>query len=372
MLKNFSEPAMFSLTLALSNFLQQYLGLNQIVSEIIAFTLIFTLALVIAWIGHSLFKRYLCRWAARTDTNLDDEILRNIRAPIFLLAILFGLYYGLSGITSLQAYSGDFATAFTVGEILVVAFTLTRITNVLISWYAEQRVKREKNVSNHILFILKKVLQFVVYVFALVIILGVLGQDLSGIVVGLGVGGIAIALALQNILSDALSAFSIYFDRPFEIGDFIVVGDYAGTVNKIGIKSTRIQLLQGEELVISNKELTTTSVRNFKKLQRRRIVFTVKVTCDTPVEKLKKIPQIITNIIKKTDLTELDRVHFREFGDFSLDFEVVYYITTGDYNKYMDIQQQISYGILEEFEKEKIDMAYPTQKIFYVNENDAA
>jgi small-conductance mechanosensitive channel len=363
---------MFSITLALSNLLHQYLGLSQIISEIIAFALIFTLAIVIAWIGHSLFKRYLCRWTRRTKTNLDDEILRNVRAPIFLLAILFGLYYGLTGIASLQAYSGDIATAFTVGEILVATFTITRVINVLISWYAEQSVKRGRQVSNHILFILRKVLQIVIYVFALVIILGVFGQNLSGIVVGLGVGGIAIALAIQNILSDALTAFSIYFDHPFEIGDFIVVGDYAGTVTKIGIISTRIQLLQGEELVISNKNLISTSVRNFKKLQRRRIVFTVKVTSETSVEKLKKIPQIIAKIIKKTELTELDRVHFKEFGDFSLDFEVVYYISTGDYNKYMDIQQQINYGILEEFDRKKIEMAYPTQKIFYVNEKDTA
>jgi small-conductance mechanosensitive channel len=363
---------MFSLTLALSNFFQQYLGLSQIVSEIIAFVLIFTLAIIIAWIGHSLFKRYLCRWSARTQTTLDDEILRNVRAPIFLLAILFGLYYGLVGMTSLQAYAQDFAIAFTVGEILVVAFIITRISNVLISWYAEQSVKRGTKISNHILFILRKVIQFVVYVFAFVMILGVLGLDLSGVIVGLGVGGIAIALAIQNILSDAITAFSIYFDHPFEIGDFIVVGDYAGTVDKIGIISTRIKLLQGEELIISNKNLISTSVRNFKKLQRRRIVFTVKVISETSVEKLKKIPQIIAKIIKKTDLTELDRVHFKDFGDFSLDFEVVYYITTGDYNKYMDIQQQINYEILEEFEKEKIEMAYPTQKIFYVNEREAA
>jgi len=363
---------MSSVTLTLSDLLQQYVGLNQIVSEIIAFCIIFSLAVIIAWIGHSIFKRYLCRWAAKTKTNLDDEILRNVRAPIFLLGILFGLYYGLVGIASLQDYAQDFATAFTVGEILVVAFIITRITNVLMSWYAEQRVKREKNVSNHILIILKKVLQIIVYVFALVIILGVLGQDLSGIVVGLGVGGIAIALAIQNILSDALTAFSIYFDRPFEIGDFVVVGDYGGTVTKIGIISTRIQLLQGEELVISNKNLIATSVRNFKKLKKRRIVLTLKVIAETPVEKLKKIPEIIANILKDVKLADLDRVHFRQLGDFSLDFEVVYYIKTGDYTKYMDIQQQINYGMLEEFEKEKIELAYPTQKILYVKGKDVA
>jgi small-conductance mechanosensitive channel len=363
---------MSNVTLTLSDLLQQYVGLNQIISEIVAFLIIFSLAIIIGWIAHSLFKRYLCRWATKTQTNLDDEILRNVRAPIFLLAILFGLYYGLVGIASLQAYSTDFATAFTVGEILVVTFTITRITNVLISWYAEESVKRGRNLSNHILFVLKKVLQIIIYVFAFIIILGVLGQDLSGIVVGLGVGGIAIALAIQNILSDALTAFSIYFDRPFELGDFVVVGDYAGTVTKIGIISTRIQLLQGEELVISNKNLISTSVRNFKKLKKRRIAFDVKVTYDTSPEKLKKIPSIIANILKEVKLADLDRVHLRELDDFSLDFEVVYYITTGDYDKYMDIQQLINYGILEEFKKEKIELAYPTQKIFYVKDREAS
>jgi small-conductance mechanosensitive channel len=363
---------MFGVTFNLADLLQQYTGLSQLVSETIAFVTILAVAIIIAWIGHSIFKRYLCRWATRTETNLDDEILRNVRAPIFLLAILFGLYYGVSGFAYFQVYANEFAQGFAVAEILVVSFIITRISNVLISWYSQESVKRGRNVSNHLLFILKKVFQVIVFSFALLVILGLFNIDLSGVVVGLGVGGIAIALALQSILGDALSAFSIYFDRPFEIGDFIVVGDYAGTVNKIGIKSTRIQLLQGEELIISNKELTSSSVRNFKKLEKRRIVFAVKVTYDTPNEKLKKIPEIISKIINKTKLAELDRVHFKQFGDSSFDFEVVYYITTGDYNKYMDIQQAINYDILEEFGKEKIDMAYPTQKIFYVNEREAA
>jgi small-conductance mechanosensitive channel len=334
--------------------------------------MILAVAIIIAWIGHSVFKRYLIRWAAKTESKLDDAILRNVRTPIFLLALLFGLYYGLAGFASLQAYSQEFGYAFAVGEILVVTFIITRITNVLISWYAEESIKRGRNVSNHILFILKKVVQVVVYGFAFVIILGVFRIDLSGIIVGLGVGGIAIALALQNVLSDALSAFSIYFDGTFAIGDFIIVGDYAGTVTKIGIKSTRLQLLQGEELIISNKELTSKYVRNFKKLKKRRITFTVNVSCDTPIEKLKKIPEIIAEIIKQTKMTALGTVHFRKFSDFSFDFDVVYYVKTGEYTKYLDIQQRINFEILEEFEKEKIEMPYPTQKIFYVNEKEAA
>jgi small-conductance mechanosensitive channel len=349
--------------MSLAEILQQYFQLGPFVSETIAFAIILGIALIVAWIGHLLFKQYFLRWATRTHSNLDDAILNNIRAPIFFLAILFGIYYGLENVSFLQSYSQTFALIFTVSEILVVCFIITRVANVFISWYGEQSVRQGKNVSNHILFILKKVIQVLVFSVALLAILGVIGIDLSTIVVGLGVGGIAIALALQNILSDLFSAFSIYFDRPFEIGDFIVIENYSGTVKKVGIRSTRIKLLQGEEMVISNKELLSQPVRNFKKLKRRRILFNLIVDNDTSIEKLKKIPDLIAKVIEKTKMAKLDRVHFRQFGTFGLDFEIVYFINTGDYKKYMDIQQHVNYGIYMEFEKEGINMPYPTQKV---------
>ncbi|GAH16691.1 unnamed protein product, partial [marine sediment metagenome] len=246
---------------------------------------------------------------------------------------------------------------------------VTRVVNIVIAWYAEKGSK--KQMSEHILFVLKKIINGVIFLFAFLIILYVLKIDLSGVVIGLGVGGIAIAFALQNVLSDAFSAFSIYFDKPFEIGDYIVVGEYSGTVKKIGIKSTRVQLLQGEELVLANSMLTTTSVRNFKKMEKRRITFSFGVLYGTPTNKLKKIPGIIKDIVnsKKIQYIDiLDRVHFTEFGDFSLNFQVVYYLKTKDYTKYMDTQQEINFAIKETFEKEGIEMAFPTQTIFINSE----
>jgi small-conductance mechanosensitive channel len=183
----------------------------------------------------------------------------------------------------------------------------------------------------------------------------------------MGVAGIAIAFALQNVLSDAFSAFSIYFDKPFEIGDYIVVGEYSGTVKKIGMKSTRVQLLQGEELVLANSVLTTTNVRNYKKMKKRRINFSFGVTYDTPTKKLKKIPDIIKDIINPEKLKyvyKLDRAHFTEFGDYSLKFDVVFYMDNKDYAIYRDTQQAINFAIREAFEKEGIEMAFPTQTIF--------
>ena len=335
---------------------------SPLIKQIIASVGLFILFIVIGWIVYHIFERYFTRWAKKTKTKLDDEILRNIKKPIYFFVIIIGIYFSLELLTILENYSETLVFIFTILEILLITFIITRVVNVFIAWYAEGR--SERKMSEHILFVLKRIINFMIFLFAFLIILYVLKIDLSGIVVGLGVGGIAIAFALQNVLSDAFSAFSIYFDKPFEIGDFIVVGEYSGTVKKIGMKSTRVQLLQGEELVLANSVLTTTNVRNFKKMRKRRIKFNFGVTYDTSSKKLKKIPNIIRKIIENNELTKVDRIHFKEFGDFSLNFEVIYYITSKDYAKFMDVQQEFNFAIKESFEKEGIEMAFPTQTIF--------
>ncbi len=340
---------------------------SPLVGEIVVSIMIFAISIILGCIVYRIFERYFTKWAEKTKTNLDDEILANIKKPIYFFVILVGAYYGLEFLSILEPYSTEIAFTFSIVEILLIAFIITRVVNVVITWYGEKRAK--KQMSEHILFVLKKIINAVVYLFAFLVILAVLKIDLSGIVVGLGVGGIAIAFALQNVLGDAFSAFSIYFDKPFEIGDYIVVGDHSGTVKKIGMKSTRIQLLQGEELVLANSVLTNTSVRNFKKLKKRRIVFNFGVIYSTPSEKLKKIPDMVRKIVDGNELAKVDRIHFKEFGDFSLNFEVVYYMNSKEYAKYMDTQQEINFAIKEAFEKEGIEMAFPTQTIFLNKEN---
>jgi small-conductance mechanosensitive channel len=338
------------------------IDVSPLIKQIIASVLIFLIFIIVGWIIYHIFERYFTRWAEKTKTKLDDEILRNIKKPIYFLVILIGIYFSLELLTILEDYSETLVFIFTILEILLITFIITRVVNVIIAWYAERR--SERKMSEHILFVLKRIVNAIIFLFAFLIILYVLQIDLSGIVIGLGVGGIAIAFALQNVLSDIFSAFSIYFDRPFEIGDFIVIGEYSGTVKKIGMKSTRVKLLQGEELVLANSVLTTTNVRNFKKMRKRRIRFNFGITYDTSSKKLKKIPKMVSNIIEKNELTNVDRIHFKEFGDFSLNFEVIYYINSKDYAKYMDVQQEINFAIKEAFEKEGIEMAYPTQTIF--------
>jgi small-conductance mechanosensitive channel len=350
----------------------QQIGVNTdyLISELLVSTLIFIFFIILGWIVYRVFERYLIGFAHKTKTKLDDEILKNIKKPIYAFVFIFGARYALEFLSFFQDYAELMNSVFYLAEIFLIAFIITRVINVLLAWYAGKR-SREK-MSDHFIYVMRNIINGLVALFAFIFILWVFQIDLSGAIVGLGVGGIIIGFALQSVLVDFFSAFSIYFDRPFEIGDFVIIGNYAGTVQKITLKSTRIKLLQGEELVISNTDLSSSSLRNFKKMRRRRISFSFGVTYDTDTKKLKKIPDIIKSVIdpKKIDhVDRLDRVHFTEFGDYSLKFEVIYFMKSQDFLKYRNAQQAINFGIHESFEKEGIEMAFPTQTIYMENSN---
>jgi small-conductance mechanosensitive channel len=195
-----------------------------------------------------------------------------------------------------------------------------------------------------------------------------LGVDVTALVAGLGVGGIAVALALQNILGDLFASLTIVLDKPFVINDFLVVGDLMGNVEHIGLKTTRLRSLSGEQLVFSNSDLLSSRIRNYGRMFERRVLFAVGVTYQTPREKLEKIPTIIRDAVAAQDKTRFDRCHLKEFGDFAIIFETVYYVLEREYGVYMDIQQAINLKIHERFEQEGIEFAYPTQTLFVLKQ----
>jgi len=190
------------------------------------------------------------------------------------------------------------------------------------------------------------------------------GVEITALVASLGIGGIAVALALQNVLGDLFASLSIVFDKPFFVGDFIIVDSYLGTVENIGLKTTRIRSLSGEQLIFSNNDLLKSRIRNYKRMSERRVVFSIGVTYETPADKLKKVPDMIRVIIDGIDKTRFDRAHFSAYGDFSLNFEIVYYVLDPDYNLYMDIQQEINLRIYRQFQEETIAFAYPTRTLY--------
>jgi small-conductance mechanosensitive channel len=198
------------------------------------------------------------------------------------------------------------------------------------------------------------------------------GIQVTTLIASLGIGGIAIGLAIQNILADLFASLSIALDKPFVIGDFIIVGDYRGTVEHIGLKSTRVRSLSGEQLVFGNGDLLGSRIQNFKRMFRRRVVFNVGVTYQTTAEQLAAVPVKLREIVEAQENTTFDRAHFQEFGDFSLNFEIVYFVEGPDYALYMDIQQAINLEIIRYFENAGIEFAYPTQTVLLQSQREPA
>ena len=203
-----------------------------------------------------------------------------------------------------------------------------------------------------------------VWAVAVLLMLDNLGINVTALVAGLGISGIAVALAAQNILSDLFSSLSIVIDRPFEVGDFVIFDDYMGTVERIGLKTTRLRSLSGEQIVCSNSDLLSTRIRNYKRMAERRVLFTLGVVYGTTPDQLERIPRIIREAVEANPKTRFDRAHFKSYGDSSLDFETVYYVTDPDYNVYMDIQQAINLALYQRFEAEGVEFAFPTRTIF--------
>ena len=331
---------------------------------------IFILGIIVIIIFRSIILRRLKKWAERTKTTLDDFIIVAIRKSIVPI-----LYYGVFYFAvKTLILSNTFYTVLDIVSIVVIVFFAVKlITSTLdfsIVSYASREAAEERKAKQ--LKSLSALARFVIWGIGLVFLLDNLGFDITAVVAGLGIGGIAVALAAQAILGDLFSYFVIFFDRPFELGDFIIVDDKTGTVEHIGIKTTRIRALSGEQLVLSNTDLTSSRVHNYKKLQRRRVVFQLGVIYQTPADKLKIIPEVVKQIIAAIPDTEFDRGHFKAFGDFSLNFEFVYYVLSSDYAVYMDIQQSINMEIFNKFEKEGIEFAYPTQSLFLTKEKTAA
>jgi small-conductance mechanosensitive channel len=209
--------------------------------------------------------------------------------------------------------------------------------------------------------------RIIIWSLVVLLILDNVGVNITTLIAGLGVGGIAVALALQTVLGDLFASLSIVLDKPFEVGDFLIVEDLLGTVEYVGLKTTRLRSLSGEQLVFSNSDLLSSRIRNYGRMYQRRVVFNLGVTYQTPRDKLIKIPEIVRAAIEQQSKTRFDRSHFKEYGDFALVFESVYFVQGPDYNEYMDIQQAVNLQVHEQFEKQGIEFAYPTQTLFVQN-----
>ena len=323
-------------------------------------------ALLAGFLIINLGVRYIIKrvkkFSEKTTTTIDDflvSVLEKLAIPfLYLLAV----YVSIKSL-SFHPY---FERGLNYFCLAVIVIFISRFVVVLVGYGFKTYLTKsgydtalERSLQGILV-----VVKILVWGGAVIFFLDNLGFKISAVIAGLGIGGVAVALAAQAILKDLFSYFSIIFDQPFKIGDFIIVGDFMGTIEYIGIKTTRIRSLGGEMLIFSNSDLTDSRLRNYKLMEKRRVVFELGIVYETPTDKLEEIPKITESIIKNIKDAVFDRAHFFSYGDFSLIFEIVYYVTGADYNKYMDIQQEINIRIREEFEKRNIQFAYPTQTLY--------
>ena len=324
---------------------------------------------VLGFVAVRIFKgvvnNRLRKLSERTSTNIDDYVIESINR--FGIPILYAMvvYFGLQYLALPERIDNILRIAITV---VVTFFTIRFIANtllLLLKAYVRRKEGGEEKVKQ--LRGIMIIVNVIIWSIGLLFLFDNLGYDVTTVIAGLGVGGIAVALAAQNILGDLFNYLVIFFDRPFEIGDFIIVDDKMGNVEFIGIKTTRLKSLSGEQLVFANSDLTSSRIHNYKRMQRRRIVFKLGVIYQTSLEQVKQIPAVLRAAVEAQNENEeiviFDRAHFASYGESSLNFEVVYNVLTGDYGKYMDVQQAINFRVYEEFERMGVEFAYPTRTL---------
>ncbi len=316
-----------------------------------------------------LFEQFLVVWierlTKRTKTKWDDLFVHSLRNTKLLFLAIVAIQVG----AVFLELPDNVRTA--LWQVVMIAFLLQVgiwVSSGLMYWLRSYREDQDDPGSVMTMNALGFLARLALWSIVLLLILDNLGVDITALVAGLGIGGIAIGLAVQNILGDLFASLSIVLDKPFVLGDFVIVDDLMGTVESIGIKTTRVRSISGEQLVFSNADLLDSRIRNYGRMYKRRVVFTLGVTYGTSKEKLEKIPMIVREAIEAQDKAKFDRSHFASYGDFSLNFETVYFVMDSDYNLYMDIQQAINFAVYQRFADEGIEFAFPTQTLFL---NDA-
>ncbi|EIC22949.1 mechanosensitive ion channel domain-containing protein [Thiorhodovibrio frisius] len=337
------------------------------VRELALALVIFTLVLLVLPTVRVLARRAL----RKLDTTLAEAEQRDLRlaltaiagntSQLFVLIAAFYVAMVFSGLASPTVKDW-------LWTLLVIAFYMQLgawANAAMFDYFSRKRTRQEMRDPSTVTGygLLMFFIRVGIWISVVVSLLVYFRYPVAGLVGALGVGSLAVAFAVQNILGDVFSSMAIILDKPFRVGDFVKAGETVGTIELIGIKTTRIRSLSGEQVVLSNSDLLNSRIHNFKYFRERRISFNIGVVYQTPRELLERIPDMIRQSIEEQPQTRFDRAHFFAFGDFSLNFEIVYYVLTPDYAIYMDIQQGINLGIHRRFEEVGIEFAYPTQEL---------
>lgn len=318
----------------------------------------------------SILARRLAALAARTDNRWDDIAVAALRATKLVVLAIVGIYAGAS-LLAVSPKVQVFLDRLTITALLFQVALWG--DHALRTWLAATRAQRNEDPdritsSAAITFLVRVALWAVVAL----MVLDNLGVNITTLVASLGIGGIAIALAVQSILGDLFASLSIVLDKPFVVGDFIIVDKMLGTVERIGLKTTRVRSLSGEQIVFSNNDLLKSRIQNLRRMESRRIVFQFGVSHLTPAPVLRELQTMIREIVSAQPLVRFDRAHLASIAAPVFNYEVVYYVDNTDYAVYMDTQQEIYLQLLGGLQARGVELALPVQTVRLAREGEAA
>lgn len=300
--------------------------------------------------------RRLSAAALRTSTWVDDLVVDVVRRTKDWFIVFVALAVAMKSVVVIHTGVGSIVHGvLTIGIMLQVAIWLNGALGFWVVHYRQTRGGDGASVATvqGFVFLGRIALAAVL----LVATLGFLGVNVTTFVAGLGITGIAIALAVQNVLGDLFAALSIVLDKPFVIGDFIVVDNIAGSVEHVGLKTTRIRSIDGEQVVVANADLLKSRIHNYRRLAERRVVLVFRLPHETDPALARRIPGMLQEIVEHQEPVRFDRAHLRAIGEWSLDYELVYFVTTPDYLTHMNVQQAINIAALERFRAEQLSVA---------------
>ena len=307
------------------------------------------------------FKKILPQLANKTKSNFDDFIIREITNLIFPLGSIAVLFLAERKLQLPGGLNRPYELILTIAAAVVFVRLINRLGIRLLQGLARRSGREDIEQLVRTLFPLLKSLTWIV---VSLIVLQSQGVKLTVVWGLLSAGGIGLGLALKEPAQELFAYLMILIDKPFTIGQFIAVDSVSATVEKIGVRSTHLRSLRGEIVVINNSTLTSSNIENFATMQQRRMIYSIGVTYQTTADQIQSIPTTIQTIIENTNHTIFNRCHFTTFGDYSLNFEIVYYIDNRDYTLAMDIQQSINLSIMRKFEEQGIEFAFPSQTLY--------
>lgn len=355
----YTDSRMFDFLRILEHQALQTIVWGNSISVYVTALAVFLGTLLVLWLFRTIILARVRSFSKKTENDLDDVVVRIIDSVKPFVYVLVALYVGLRFV-ELSERIGQIVDVLLL---IVLIYQVIRTVGIVIDYGISKKFADDVGNASAARF-LTGIIKAILWVLGLLLVLQNVGIEVTSLIAGLGIGGIAIAFALQNILEDLFSSFAIFFDKPFEIGDTIRVGTETGTVEKIGIKTTRIRSVTGEEIVISNQDLTKATLHNMKRLDERRRTFTFGVVYEIDTKLLKEIPDIVRSVVESVPHARFDRAHLLTFGESSLDFEVTYHVESDDYQTALDTQQAINFGILDAFGERGIEMAYPTRVVY--------